>query len=168
MDCPTCGKKLPEGTIECPRCHPGRMPADARPIAPGAQQGLWLAGVFSFAVALAGGGAWAWYVAWSKQLSAFPAVFIGAAVGVVIRLFGGRSSPAAGALATLSTLAGMGLGAVLIYVQWTGSQKDLEAALQFYNFVFFIIGLSVARSLAGVKKQAMPPLLRGNNKPPAS
>jgi len=167
MDCPTCGKKLPEGTIECPRCRPGQDIDNHEPIIPGMQRGaLWTAGAASLILAVVGGYGWALYVGWSKDITAFPAVFIGIAVGLAIRLLGGSATRGSEMLASFSTMVGLGVGILLIYLQWTGDRQELYKAVVFTNIVYVVIGMTVARTLAGRRKEAMPPLLSGTRKPP--
>ncbi len=164
MNCPTCGHKLPEGKIECPRCHVGHLAENNEPIVPGRQRGaLWLAAGVALVLAIVGGWSWAWFVIWAKELTAVPTLVIGAVVGGSIRLLGGRPSPSGGVLATFVTMLGVGFGLVLIYLRWPGNKEELAAALQIANIAFLLIALSIARSLGGVRKEGMPPLMSGNS-----
>lgn len=152
MDCPTCGGKIPEGTLECPRCKPLDI-SNPNPLGPSAERGNMALGIAAgLVVAILGGYGWALYVAFTNDLTAWPAIVIGGLVGLVLRFLGGQPSQVTGLVGAFCGLVGIGGGIVLILLQWEGETEELMNAAEFINLAFIFFGLSMARSLASGKK----------------
>jgi len=154
MDCPNCGKRLPEGSIECPRCHPKNLAAMApQPIIPERAAGS-SALALILGLVVAGGGAYVWAltVHWIGLL-AWPAIIIGGAVGLVVRVTGKPSEPSNGMIGALCGIVGIGGGLLLIYLQKNYSVKELMSAADVTNLAFIFIGFSLSRSLSSSKSK---------------
>jgi len=154
VKCPTCGKRIPDGSIECPHCAPPSLLAlDPRPITPKSAFGsLPLAFAGGMVLAILGAFGWAAYFSWTGHLSAWPALVIGAMVGLAIRVLGGESSTAKGFVGSLCGVVGIGGGIAMIVVALEVDMEALSKGADFINFAMIFVGLSLARSLAQGKK----------------
>jgi hypothetical protein len=94
---------------------------------------------------------WAWVAAATGSVFAWPAVVIGAAVGLGVRLVGGSNNTIKSVVGTACAVGGIGGGIALIAYQWDFDQERLASAADFTNIAFVFIGVSLARSLSAGK-----------------
>ena len=156
VNCPNCGKKIPDGTIECPRCaRSGSVTYDPTPIAPGAASGSPVLGfLLGLIVAALGAGGWLWVSATFSTIQAWPAVVIGVAVGLIVRVTGGREPQVKQLIGTICGAAGIAGGAALVISHWEMKPDDIaKAAGQYSTLAELLIGLSLARSLSAPKSR---------------
>ncbi|MDP8225764.1 MAG: zinc ribbon domain-containing protein [Candidatus Lernaella stagnicola] len=157
MKCPSCGKKLPEGSIECPHCiQDSAFAFEPYPIVPESSAG---GGAIALVVAVfvAGAGAigWAWFTTLTGRLFGWPAILIGVLVGLAVRVSGGPEPRTRGIIGLIGGVVGIGGGILLILYQIAFNWDVLAGAADVSNVAFIFVGLSLARSLAGAKKRPL-------------
>ncbi len=155
MRCPTCGRKLPENQMECPRCAQNRLLMDAPlPIGPQRSGGsLALALVSGLSVATAGAFGWLLLDGLFATVQTWPSVVLGILIGLTVRITGGMTQPnAKGMIGGLCGAAGIIGGLVLILFQRGIAGEQIQQLATFEKLIFPFIGLSLAKSLATSKK----------------
>lgn len=159
MNCPNCGRKMPDGTIECPKCVARSANLqDPTPIAPTLRAGSPLLGLaLGAATAAAGAAGWLWFSATFASLQTWPAIVIGAAVGMVVRATGGPEAQVKAFIGTLCGALGIGGGVLMLLLHYQLNADEIaREAAQLHNLAYLLIGLSLARSLSAPKNIGLP------------
>lgn len=101
---------------------------------------------------LLGAFAWAWLTVALGYLFAWPALVIGVAVGLAVRVTGGTNLAVKGVLGFVCGVVGIGAGLLFMLYQVDFELERFAAVADLTNIAFVFIGLSLARSLAGGKR----------------
>lgn len=155
MRCPTCGKKLPENQMECPRCNHSRLLMDSPlPIGPDRTGGSPALAVVS-GLLVAAGGAFGWLLldGLFDAIQTWPSIILGLLIGLAVRVTGGAEPQnTKGMIGAFCGALGIFGGLILIFIRRGMDGAQIEQLASFEKVIFPFIGLSLAKSLATSKK----------------